>query len=48
MRNQLEDLAGKRTRAIEKRLKDVQVLSSEEVQNILPELMNDETSNDEE
>jgi DNA recombination protein RmuC len=45
--NQLEDLAGKRTRAIEKRLKDVQVLSSEEVQNILPTI-NDERTNDEE
>lgn len=45
--NQLEDLAGKRTRVIEKKLKDVQVLSSEETNKILP-LMNDELLNDNE
>lgn len=36
--NQLEDVAGKRTRAIEKRLKGVDTLSNDEVKNILPEL----------
>lgn len=45
--NQLEDLAGKRTRAIERKLKDVQVLSNEEVQNTLPTI-SDERLNDEE
>jgi DNA recombination protein RmuC len=46
--NQLEDLAGKRTRAIEKRLKDVQVLSNEDALNILPELNDQTIANDEE
>ncbi len=45
--NQLEDLAGKRTRVIEKKLKDVQVLSIEDANKILP-MMNDEMVNDEE
>jgi DNA recombination protein RmuC len=36
--NQLDDLAGKRTRAIERRLKGVDALPNEEVQQILPEL----------
>lgn len=40
--NQLEDLAGKRTRAIEKRLKGVETLSDEDALKILPELMNEE------
>jgi DNA recombination protein RmuC len=43
--NQLEDVIGKRTRAIEKKLKDVQVLSTEETNNILP-MLNDELSED--
>ena len=46
--NQLDDVVGKRTRAIEKRLKDVQVLSNEEVKQILPELMNGEMLGDDE
>ncbi len=46
--DQLENVVGVRTRAIQKRLKGVEVLSNEEVQNILPELMNDEMVNDEE
>jgi len=46
--NQLDDLAGKRTRAIEKRLKGVDTLSNEEVKQILPELMNGEMLSDEE
>lgn len=45
--NQLEDLAGKRTRAIEKRLKDVQVLSVDDANKIIP-MINDEQLNDEE
>lgn len=43
--NQLEDLAGKRTRVIEKKLKDVQVLSAEDANKILP-MINDELLND--
>lgn len=35
--NQLDDVVGKRTRAIEKRLKDVDTISDEEVKAILPE-----------
>ncbi len=45
--NQLEDVVGKRTKAIERRLKDVQVLSSDETLNILPELNDQTISNDE-
>lgn len=45
--NQLEDLAGKRTRAIEKRLKGVETISNEQVQQILPELTNDDTEREE-
>lgn len=36
--NQLENVAGVRTRALQRRLKDVDTLSEEEVKNILPEL----------
>ena len=46
--DQLENVVGVRTRAIQKRLKGVEVLSNEDAQNILPELMNDEIMNDEE
>ena len=46
--DQLENVVGVRTRAIQKRLKGVETISNEEVQNILPELMNDEMVNDEE
>lgn len=45
--NQLEDVVGKRTRAIEKRLKGVDTLSTEEASKILP-MMSDELLNDEE
>lgn len=45
--DQLENVVGVRTRAIQKRLKNVELLSNEEVQNILP-LMNDEQLNEEE
>jgi DNA recombination protein RmuC len=45
--NQLEDVVGKRTKAIERRLKDVQVLNADETMNTLQE-GNDETiANDE-
>jgi DNA recombination protein RmuC len=40
--NQLEDVVGKRTKAIERRLKDVQVLNADETMNILQD-QNDET-----
>lgn len=46
--NQLEDVAGKRTKAIEKRLKGVDTLSDDEVKTILPELSNGNALNDEE
>lgn len=45
--NQLEDVVGKRTRAIEKKLKDVDLISHNEVQQILPELTNGELLNEE-
>lgn len=44
--NQLDDLAGKRTRAIEKRLKNVELISSEELKAILPELLDGEVVGD--
>ncbi|HYJ63980.1 MAG TPA: DNA recombination protein RmuC, partial [Parafilimonas sp.] len=43
--DQLENVVGVRTRAIQKRLKNVEVLSNEEVQNILPTI-SDEQLND--
>ena len=46
--DQLENVVGVRTRAIQKRLKGVETISNEDAQNILPELMNDEMLNDEE
>ena len=46
--NQLEDVVGKRTRAIQKRLNDVDTISDEQLKNILPELMNGEVGGDEE
>jgi DNA recombination protein RmuC len=46
--DQLENVVGVRTRAIQKRLKGVETISNEDAQNILPELMNDETLNEEE
>ena len=45
--NQLEDVVGARTRAIQKRLKGVETISSSEVQQILPELTNGELSDEE-
>jgi DNA recombination protein RmuC len=44
----LDDVVGKCTRAIEKRLKGVDTLSNEEVKQILPELMNGDGLGDEE
>jgi DNA recombination protein RmuC len=46
--DQLENVVGVRTRAIQKRLKGVETISTEDAQNILPELLNDEMANDEE
>lgn len=45
--DQLENVAGVRTRAIQKRLRGVDTLPDTEVQKILPELMNGETSDEE-
>lgn len=45
--DQLENVVGVRTRAIQKRLKNVELLSNEEAENILP-LMGDELLNDNE
>ena len=45
--NQLEDVVGARTRAIQKRLKGVETITNEEVQNILPELMNEDVNDEE-
>ena len=45
--NQLEDVVGARTRAIQRKLKGVELLNSEEVQQILPELTNGELSDEE-
>jgi DNA recombination protein RmuC len=46
--DQLENVAGVRTRAIQKRLKGVDTLSDEQVKIILPELTNGELLADEE
>ena len=46
--NQLEDVVGKRTRALKKRLNDVDTISDEQLKNILPELTNGEIDDDEE
>ncbi len=46
--DQLENVAGVRTRAIEKKLKNVELISNDEVKNTLPELLNGEMLNDEE
>ena len=45
--NQVEDLAGRSTRAIEKRLKGVETLSKEDSIKILPELTNEELGEEE-
>ncbi|MCW3114004.1 MAG: rmuC [Segetibacter sp.] len=46
--DQLENVAGVRTRAIQKRLKGVDTLSDEQVKGILPELTSEELISDEE
>lgn len=46
--NQLEDVVGKRTRAIQKRLKGVDTLTDEQVKSILPELNSVDFNDDEE
>ena len=46
--NQLEDVVGKRTKAIERRLKDVQVLNADETMNILQEGNDETVANDKE
>ena len=45
--NQLEDVVGARTRAIQKRLKGVDTLSNEDALKILPELTNEELNEEE-
>lgn len=45
--NQLEDLAGKRTRAIERRLKGVDTMTEIEAKKILPELISGEVGEEE-
>jgi DNA recombination protein RmuC len=45
--DQLENVVGVRTRAIQKRLKNVDTITNEEANNILP-LMNDELLNENE
>lgn len=35
---ELEDVAGKRTRALQKRLKDVSAISDEQLKALLPEI----------
>ena len=46
--NQLEDVVGVRTRAIEKRLKGVETVSEGEVTDILPGITNDIIADEEE
>jgi len=46
--NQLDDVMGKRTRAIQRKLKSVEVLSKEEAENILPEISDSSLISDEE
>ena len=46
--NQLEDLAGKRTRAIEKRLKGVETISNEQTQQMLSGLATGDTADEDE
>jgi len=41
--NQLDDVLGKRTRAIQRKLKDVEVMESIDTRHILPDLTEDET-----
>jgi len=44
--NQLDDVLGKRTRAIQRKLKSVEVLESIDSKSILPELVDDELAED--
>ncbi|NEW82122.1 MAG: DNA recombination protein RmuC [Mariniphaga sp.] len=44
--NQLDDVLGKRTRAIQRKLKSVEVLESIDNKSILPELLDDEVTED--
>ena len=46
--NQLEDVVGVRTRAIQKRLRGVDTISNEDVNKIFPELTSEETIDDDE
>ncbi|MEI9956853.1 MAG: hypothetical protein WDM90_11245 [Ferruginibacter sp.] len=46
--NQIDEVMGKRTRAIQKRLKGVEVLGEEEAKLILPEMGASEVFDDEE
>jgi len=46
--DQLENVAGVRTRALQKRLKDVDTISDEQLKIILPELANGEVNDDDE
>ena len=46
--NQLDDIAGVRTKAIQRKLKNVDVESNIELKTILPDLLNGELPNDEE
>ncbi|MBS4012970.1 MAG: DNA recombination protein RmuC [Bacteroidetes bacterium] len=46
--NQLDDVMGKRTRAIQRRLKNVTILSDSEAKNIIPELSDSSFIDDEE
>ena len=45
---QLDDVMGKRTRAIQRKLKNVEALSETDTKNILPELSDSELLSDEE
>ncbi len=44
--DQLENVVGVRTRAIEKKLKNVELLNQDEAKNILPEILNGELTED--
>lgn len=46
--NQLEDVVGVRTRAIQKRLRGVDTISNEDISKIFPELTSEELNDDEE
>jgi len=44
--NQLDDVLGKRTRAIQRKLKDVEILESIDTKLILPEVGEDDLTED--